>query len=247
MSESSSTEELRLGFIYPAGSGDQEYYSFADVVDTNLRVMMLSTRLWGNDRDHDLDSLLKTGGIDQLTAAASKFENLAPDSVMWACTSASFVGGVKWAHDQIDAIELACGAPSGGTSLAIVEALRRLDTRRIAIMATYPPDIADRLRVFLSEEGLDVVAVHALDLISGWDAGRLPADMMMHEIVSADVSAAQAVVVPDTAIPTLHYLNEIENQLGKPVISANQATLWKGVRLAGSQLSPSGFGRLWQL
>lgn len=237
--------ELRLGFIYPAGSGDQEYYTFADTVDANLRILMLSSRLWGNDKDHDIDCLLKTGDIEQLAAAATKFKQLAPDSVMWACTSASFVGGVQWAHDQVKAIETACDAPSGGTSLAIVEALRRLGVERVAIMATYPPDIADRLRSFLEHKGLSVVGVRALNLISGWDAGRLPADLMMREISRADIAHAQAIVVPDTAIPTLHYLDEIERQLGKPVICANQATLWKGVRLAGSSLSPSGFGQLW--
>jgi len=240
-------DAIRLGFIYPAGTGDQEYYRFADQVAAGLQILMLSTRLWGDDRDHDIDCLLKTGDVGQLAGAAEKFEQLAPDSVMWACTSASFVGGTEWARDQVRAIESACGAPAGGTSLAITEGLRKLEIERVAIMATYPAEIADRLRQFLTDEGFDVVNVHALDIISGWDAGRLPANSMKEAIKKADDANAQAIVVPDTAIPTLHYLEEVEAELGKPVVSANQATLWKAVRLAGSPLSPKGFGRLWSV
>ena len=129
-------DEIRLGFIYPAGTGDQEYYRFADQVAAGLQILMLSTRLWGDDRDHDIDCLLKTGDVGQLAGAAEKFEQLAPDSVMWACTSASFVGGTEWARDQVRAIESACGAPAGGTSLAITEGLRKLEIERVAIMAT---------------------------------------------------------------------------------------------------------------
>ena len=237
--------ELRLGFIYPAGSGDQEYYQFADEVDGAVRILMLSTRLWGDDKDHDIECLLKTGGIEQLASAGEKFANLSVDSVMWACTSGSFVGGVAWARDQARAIEAASNAPSSVTSLAIVEALRALGVRRLAIMASYPVQVATRLGDFLIESDFEVVNLHALEFLSGWDAGRLPAATMQAAIQAADRDDAEAVVVPDTAIPTLHYLAQLESELDKPVISANQATLWKSVRLANSQMRPTQYGRLW--
>ena len=241
------SSELRLGFIYPAGSGDQEYYQFADEVDEAVRILMLSTRLWGDDKDHDIESLLKTGGIEQLASAGEKFTNLSVDSVMWACTSGSFVGGVAWARDQARAIEAASGAPSSVTSLAIVEALRALGVRRLAIMASYPAHVAARLGDFLTESDFEVVNLHALDIISGWDAGRLPAATMQAAIQAADRDDAEAIVVPDTAIPTLHYLSQLEAALDKPVVSANLATLWKSVRLANSQMRPTQYGRLWAI
>ena len=89
--------------------------------------------------------------------------------------------------------------------------------------------------------------LHALDIISGWDAGRLPAATMQAAIQAADRDDAEAIVVPDTAIPTLHYLSQLEAALDKPVVSANLATLWKSVRLANSQMRPTQYGRLWAI
>ena len=238
-------KRLRLGFIYPAGGGDQEYYSFADSVDEELMIVMLSTRLWGNDQDHDIECLLKSGGLEQLASAAAKFETLDVASVMWACTSASFVGGVAWAKDQARVIAEASGAPASGTSLAICDALNALAVKRVAIMATYPPVVAERLRQFLSDEGFETVGMHSLDIISGWDAAQIPMEQLKQHICAADTPNAQAIVVPDTAVATLPIIDELESDLGKPVISANQATLWKGLRLADSSISPVGSGALW--
>src|SRR4051812_21841189 len=92
---------IRLGFLYPVGYGDQEYYRFAETLGEHVRFYLLSTRLWGNDRDHEIDSLLHSGDVEHLASAAGKFRDLHPRSIMWACTSASFVGGVAWAEAQV--------------------------------------------------------------------------------------------------------------------------------------------------
>jgi len=39
-------------------------------------------------------------------------------------------------------------------------------------------------------------------------------------------------------------LEVLERDLGKPVISSNQASLWRALDLAGVRESISGFGRL---
>jgi maleate isomerase len=50
---------------------------------------------------------------------------------------------------------------------------------------------------------------------------------------SADVPDADAVFIACTALPTLDVLAPLEADLGKPVVSANQATMWGALRLAG--------------
>jgi maleate cis-trans isomerase len=40
-------------------------------------------------------------------------------------------------------------------------------------------------------------------------------------------------VIADSAVNTLDVVAELEADLGKPVVTANQATLWKGLRLLG--------------
>ncbi|MFD6454668.1 hypothetical protein ACFWF3_28185, partial [Nocardia sp. NPDC060220] len=51
--------------------------------------------------------------------------------------------------------------------------------------------------------------------------------------VTNDHPYAQALLIPDTAMHTLEVLPKLEAALGKPVLTANQVTIWEGLRLAG--------------
>lgn len=235
---------IRLGLIYPPGGADQEYYQFAEAFGDSLRIYLVTTRLYGNEKDHDLDSLLKTGNVSQLETAARKLKELKPDSVIWACTSGSFVGGVEWAESQVKAISFVCQCPAGSTSLAFINALNTLDVKRVAVMATYPEVIARRFIVFLNERGIEASNLIWLDEISGWDAALIPAEKIKASVRRADKPDAEAILVPDTAIPTLSLIESLEQEMGKPVITANQVTLWEGLRLAGVQVDLEGWGRL---
>ena len=239
------SRSVRLGIIYPPGGGDQEYYQFAEATGDVVRILLVTTLLcWGDERSHDVDALLKVGNVAQLASAARKLRDLAPDSVMWACTSASFVGGVAWAEEQVRAIADACGRPAGGTSLAFVGALEALGVDRVAVMATYPEVVAERFVRFLGDRGIRVTNMVSLDQISGWEAAQIPSGEVMDAVRRADRGDAGAVLIPDTAIATLPLIDPLERELGKPVLTANQVTLWDGLRLAESGMRPRGWGRL---
>jgi maleate cis-trans isomerase len=40
------------------------------------------------------------------------------------------------------------------------------------------------------------------------------------------------------------WLDELEQRLGKPVLTANQVSIWQGLRLAGDRTARQGMGRL---
>ena len=51
-------------------------------------------------------------------------------------------------------------------------------------------------------------------------------------------------LISGTGLPTVGVLERLERELGKPVISSNQACLWRALRLAGVSEPVPGFGRL---
>ena len=57
---------------------------------------------------------------------------------------------------------------------------------------------------------------------------------------------AGAVLVPDTAMRTLAEINAIEAALGKPVLTANQVTIWEGLRLTGQHRVVRSLGALFR-
>jgi maleate isomerase len=60
----------------------------------------------------------------------------------------------------------------------------------------------------------------------------------------ANTPDAEAVLLSGTGLPTLGVLDTLEQDLKKPVLSSNQASLWQALHLAGVQQAITGFGSL---
>ena len=52
--------------------------------------------------------------------------------------------------------------------------------------------------------------------------------------------------MPDTALHTVAFLDELEAAVGKTVLTANQVTVWEAMRLAGRVTPQQGLGRLFR-
>jgi maleate cis-trans isomerase len=61
---------------------------------------------------------------------------------------------------------------------------------------------------------------------------------------AADHQDAQAVLLPDTALHTIGLLDALDARVGKPVLTANQVSIWQGLRLAGADARRPGLGAL---
>ena len=59
-----------------------------------------------------------------------------------------------------------------------------------------------------------------------------------------EVKHADAVLVSGTGLPTAGIIEDLERELGKPVVTSQQASLWLALRLARVADSVPGFGRL---
>ena len=240
-----SKSTKRIGFIWPGGGAEHEYFQFAEAMDDRIKVFLSCSRVGGHrDDDHDVDALLQTARIDWITEAARRLVCLKPDCVFWACTSGSFIVGRKGAEAQVEALEEATGSPAGSTSLAFVAALEKLGIKRVSVLATYPEPAARAFVSFLGEFELEVVSLNWLDAPSGWDAALLDPELVVVKTREAAVDGAQAVLVPDTAMPSLHLVERLEEVAQRPVLTANAVTMWRAIALAGGELPINGYGTL---
>ena len=78
------------------------------------------------------------------------------------------------------------------------------------------------------------------------EVGTLPNETVLQfaEAVSSDAPSADAVLLPDTALHTVDILDALDFRLGKPVLTANQVTVWKGLELLGPVPELPGLGAL---
>ncbi|MEW1982275.1 maleate cis-trans isomerase [Citricoccus sp. NPDC079358] len=239
-----------IGIIYPDHAAEDEYPTAA----SRLGVRLPLVHIYGTDL-HAVPELLDLGspeklaeGVGRLLAAVAGapavdgVENL--DAVMWACTSGSFVYGHAGVRQQADQLTEAAGVPAASTSQSFVAAAAALGVGRVAVAASYPDEVAVLFTDFLAASGIDVVARGSAGIGTAAEVGALEGTRVMDLALQNDHPAAEALLIPDTAMHTLDVLPAIEHRLGKPVLTANQVTIWHGLRLAGSSVVSDQLGAL---
>ena len=161
-----------------------------------------------------------------------------PGVVAYACTSGSFVDGA--AGEEVLRRTIAdAGAPRAcTTSGALIDALRTLAIGRLAIATPYVEPVDRRLVAFLAEHGVRTVSTQGLGLLGNiWRVGYA----QVVEIVSAaDTDEAEALFISCTNLPTYDLIEPLEQALGKPVLTANQVTMWAALRALGRRAVGGG-------
>jgi maleate cis-trans isomerase len=221
-----------IGLLYPGSSAEDDFPRLERRLGTDLRLPVVHTSV-GEDA-HRVDALLDLGSTERLAEGARTLvAEHRPDSIMWACTSGSFVFGWQGAHDQVRELQARTGVPTSSTSLAFVEACRALSVERVSVAASYPRDVAEHFVAFLDRGGIAVTALGSHGIVTAAEVGTLAPGRVVEMARAADHPDAEAVLIPDTAMHTLSILDDLERAVGKPVLTANQVTMWAAIRLAG--------------
>ena len=231
-----------LGFLYPGHSAEDDYPRIEQLLGSDIRVDLVHTDI-GEDA-HRVDALLEMGSAGRLAAGVQELRHAGADAVVWACTSGSFVYGWDGAQEQVRALAQTAGMPASSTSFAFVHAVQELGARRVAIGATYPEDVAQLFAEFLRSDGIEVVSVNSSGIITAAEVGTWGEAELLALAQASDHPDAQALLLPDTALHTAAHIPALEKELGKPILTANQVTVWEGLRLADRRVNAPDLGAL---
>ena len=171
-----------------------------------------------------------------ITQAARSLSRAAPRATVYACTSGSFVAGARGERSLREAMAAGGLANPLTTSGALLDALAALGVRTVGVGTPYDRAVSARLGRFLQEAGYDTVSCAFLGL-----RGDIPrvSPASVHELaVAADAPSAQAVFLSCTNLRTFEVLEDLEERLGKPVLSANQVTMWGLLRAGNAKAAP---------
>jgi arylmalonate decarboxylase len=181
---------------------------------------------------------------DRIVPAATALVDKGADAILLLGTSVTFYKGA--AHNQrlIDSIQSATNRPATTMSSAIVDALRVVAGKRLAVAGGYTDEVNAQFRVFLQESGFDVAALRGLGLVTPPD--NLSRTQLEAFVVDVFHSApnADAVVVAFASTRTLELIVALEKRCNVPVVSARPHAFWAGVRLLGFNAAVGGFGRI---
>lgn len=179
----------------------------------------------------DLHLVERLNDHDQILACIGELSAIEPAAYAYACTAASFVDGVTGEHALAEAIRLAAGVPAVTTSGALLAALTALEVRSVAVAAPYDIMITERLVRFLAEAAITVTGYGSLGLTARiWEVPYRTTAELIRRLPG---SGAEAVLLACTNLSSYDLIAPLEAELGMPVVSANQATVWAALRLVG--------------
>ncbi|GAB3290250.1 maleate cis-trans isomerase family protein [Parasphingorhabdus pacifica] len=233
-----------VGILYPGYSAEDDYPTLETLLGSGYRLPLVHTLM--REDAHRVDALLDVGSADVLAEGAEELLGAGVQSVIWACTSGSFVFGWDGAREQVDKLGAVTGLPTSSTSFAFVHAAQRLGLGTVAVAATYPGDVADRFVDFLASAGIEVRKLSSRGIVTAAEVGTLPREEVLDFAAANDEVGADALLMPDTALHSVGWLDDLEQRVGKPVLTANQVSAWEGLRLAGDQNAHEGLGTLFR-
>jgi maleate isomerase len=200
---------------------------------------------------------------DDVARGAKQFAAMKLAAVTVGHSSSSILGGAGWDEATVAALRgvLGDGPFITTNGFDTQAAVRALHVRRPFLVL--PPWFNDETVAagvrYYAEAGLGPAGHHR------YDPGRKWRDLSPNELVPQGAglaqeveplyaqirercpAAADGVLIAGTGFRCVAILDALEQDLGRPVVSANQASLWHGLRNAGVRTAIEGYGSLLRL
>jgi len=227
----------RLGFILMSTDLAAES-DFFDISPKDVAIHI--TRLKTDDYTTN-ETLSKH--IEFMADAASRIQpDTKPDVISYSCTSGSIVIGEDRVKEEIKK-----GAPYAipmTLVTGVVDALRELKVKNLVVGTPYLDEINTKEAEFLFNKGFSVLNIQGLNLTKGIEFGTVTPEYWIKFALEINEAAADAIFLSCGGIRSTEVIDRIEQKVGKPVITSNQAQMWSCLRRAGVEDKILGFGEL---
>jgi maleate isomerase len=130
---------------------------------------------------------------------------------------------------------------------AAIAAMRALKASSISILTPYPTNVTETIRDFYEEKGISVLSLGTFGTSHDYEIPCISRESIIRGARSICQEGTEAVFLSCTALRASAIAQEIEDELGIPVITSNQAIAWHALRLCGHDEAIHGFGRLLRL
>lgn len=158
-------------------------------------------------------------------------------------SSLTFYRGAEFNRELTEQVTKLTGRPATTQSNGLVDGLKHVNARRVAVATAYVDDVTQRLTVFLEEHGFQVVSAKGLGFTQLRDDGTT--QPILHKLgIEAHAAAARpdALVMSCGGLRTLDLIVPLEADIGVPVVTSTPHGLWHCARMVGITKRVEGFG-----
>jgi maleate cis-trans isomerase len=222
----------RIGLIVPPNNTVNENEWAAAMPDG---VVFHATRMQLNPLARSPEEMEKLrADLHRTTAMMAEAEL---NVVVFGCTAPS---AVSPRVEMEEFMTTASGLPSVTAGAAVVDAIKALGSKKVALMSPFSQKLTEHERDFLIAEGIEVTAVHGLGH-GTYEPGkrleihRIAPEAVLEHVAGLDIGDAGTILLSGTNLVTFPVIAEIEARMGISVVTSNQATLWSALRKIGCQ------------
>ena len=184
---------------------------------------------------------------DQLEETAKMYRKQHHDVVLFGCTSGSCIKGFGFDKGCIERIERACGWKGLTTSTAVLEAYQALGLKKTVVMTPYPEETNEAEKKFLEDNGLEVTSITGIGFNRDGDFGHPSKRHLYRNAMKLKTEGAEVFFLSCMGLATMELVQMLEEDLGMPVITSHQASLWACLRHAGIKDKLPGLGKLFTI
>lgn len=225
--------EPRIGLIIPSANSLTEP-QFHRYLPPEVSAHIARLRMAGKFRK-PLEELKSS-----LIEAAEALSDVKPALIVFHCTANSMEKGLAHEAAIVDIIKQASGCPTISTAQAITRAFDKVGIKKLVLISPYVKATNEHEVNYLAEAGYTVVHELGLGLESHAYAKVTPEEWkkVIRENTRADTDGY---FLSCTNTRMIEAIDDLERDLGKPVVNSNQAVLWTcldklGIRHVGEKL-----------
>jgi maleate isomerase len=218
----------RIGLLLPSSSTAQEW-DIGRALPDNITLHVARMRL----NNVDADSTLRI--VQEIEAESQKLADVDVDVIIFPATAPSSRMGPGYDQELIKRISAASGKPATTASTALLEALRALSVKQMVLGAPWSATVNQTVAAFLEANGIKVLAQEALGLVRNLEIGLLDPQTAFDVGRRVDRPEADAVMLACGNWSTFSVVDALEQNLGKPVLTTNQVSLWHALKIMGTR------------
>jgi len=196
-----------------------------------------------NVQAHTSDEFNKA--IDALGTGLGIFKAEECDAILMGGITLGTQRGYAEEQKVVDRLSTQVGLPVSTAMGATVNALKFLKVRTTVIATAYKESINQAVKKYYEDGGVRVLAIKGLEVSKPVDQAKLP-DYASYKVVkelfrqNADVDS----LLIQGRWRSVAYVQELENETARPVVSSTAASLWWVLQALGMKPTIEGFGKL---
>ena len=231
----------RIGFLLPPGNPTVEP-EMAELTPPGVSLHFTRMSAEGPAGTHTGQEERNRSQVASIPGCVRLLAMVSPSVIVLAHTATSYTLGETREAALVAEMEALGNARFITAFGSVLAALKALGVRRIAYATPYSAEMTAQGKQHIETCGVNVVSAgHLSNVRNIYEENSERAYAIARQVDRPD---AEAIFLSGVGMPTLDALQLLEDDTGKPVISAASAMMWHALRTAGVRHKMPGFGRL---